>query len=279
MRSPSSLRRRARPGLGTLVDISLIEPSEARAAAAFDAAFGAVAAIERLMSAHDPASELNRLCGQAHLAPMRVHADTAEVLRLARVVHRESEGVFDVAVGRQMAAAGLLPALAADAATSGRGTTADIVHCADGRISFARPMRLDLGGVAKGHAVDCAIRALQRLGIEDALVNAGGDMRAIGKISHPIDLRFASGVRTVAMLQDGALASSCHADRALGSPSPHVDPRSSQAVNSRATVVVQAASAAVADALTKVALIAPARAGRACRAMRAEWRAFDYFSR
>lgn len=283
MRSPSSLQRRARPGLGTLVDITLAEPDPTRAAAAFDAAFDAVALIERLMSAHDPASELNRLCRQAHREPMQVHAETADVLRLAGVVHRESNGVFDVAVGGRLAASGRLPALPDHDAPDLSGTAADIIRHADGRIGFARPMRLDLGGLAKGHAVDCAIRALQGLGVEAALVNAGGDMRAIGTLAHPVDLRFAGGVRTVATLRDGALASSCHADLEAGGAGrhtrPHIDPRSGAAVRSRHTVVVQAASAAVADALTKVALISPAHADRACRGMRAQWRGFDYFSR
>lgn len=265
MNLPSSRHRRARPLLGTLVDITLDEPDAQRAHDAFDAAFAAVARVHALMSVHDPLSELCQLSDSAHLYPIHVHADTARVLRLAHAVHAHSNGIFDVA-----------------AHTGAGGSAADITVDADDGVRFARPLRLDLGGIAKGHAVDCAINVLQARGIASALVNAGGDMRCFGAAAHPVYLRFAGGVRAVAMLQDSALATSCNAGEASGVGSGartvHVDARSGHAVRRQDSIVVQAPSAAVADALTKVAMVCAVTADRACLAMRAQWRSFAYFS-
>ena len=273
----SSRHRRARPHLGTLVDITLDEPDEARAQEAFEAAFAAVARVHGLMSAHDPDSELRRLLLSAHRCAVRVHPDTARVLRLAQAVHAESKGIFDVA-----------------AHTGSGGSTDDIVIDADDRVRFRRPLRIDLGGIAKGYAVDCAVQVLQARGVAGALVNAGGDMRCFGATAYPVHLRFAGGVRTVALLRDAALAASCHAAdlerdtdadvdtdvdaAAARTPPPHVDARSGRTMRRPESIVVHARSAAVADALTKVAMVCAATADRACLAMQAQWRSFDYCS-
>lgn len=258
--------------LGTLVDITLLEADAQRANDAFAAAFAAVAQVHALMSVHDPLSELRALIGNAHLRRVRVHADTACVLRLAQAMHAASGGIFDVA-----------------AHTGAGGSSADIRIDADNSVRFERALRLDLGGIAKGHAVDCAIHALRSRGITSALVNAGGDMRCFGATAYPVDLRFAGGVRTVAMLRGSALAASSHAHREVETPQArraahvgapidaHIDARDGRVMRRRDTIVVQAPSAAVADALTKVAMVCSATADKACRAMQAQWRSFDYF--
>ena len=229
MSSLSNRPRRARPLLGTLVDITLDEADASRAQGAFDAAFAAVERVHALMSIHDPTSELCALMRTAHRHPVRVHADTARVLRLAQAVHAASHGIFDVA-----------------AHTGAGGGSADISIDTDDCVRFARALQVDLGGIAKGHAVDCAIHALQARGITSALVNAGGDMRCFGATAYPVHLRFAGGVRTVAMLQGAALAASTNAHREGDAPeaagTAHVDARSGRAVWRRDTVVVQAAS-------------------------------------
>src|SRR5258708_22076766 len=80
----------------------------------------------------------------------------------------------------------------------------------DNRVAFDTPLALDLGGIAKGFAVDRAVAVLRRHGIRAAVVNAGGDLRAIGP-AVPIHLRDPvdpSVVRFAGMLQDGAIATS-----------------------------------------------------------------------
>jgi FAD:protein FMN transferase len=143
------------------------------------------------------------------------------------------------------------------------------------RVRVLQPLWVDLGGIAKGYAVDCAVERLQALGVEAGLVNAGGDMRAFGGVAHPVHLRFFNRLMQVASLQNGALASSSNAEL---SPieTPHIDPRTGRSACSTHTVVVQARSAAVADALTKVALLCPATADKICTVWQAEWRAFSH---
>lgn len=267
--------RRARPALGTLVDITLDAANVARAMPAFEAAFAEVARIHALMSAHDERSDVMRLSRRAHLEPVHVHADTLAVLRLAMRLYELSDGVFDPAVGALMARAGYVPPVELDSQAM-RGSLADVVIADDGAVMFRRPLHLDFGGIAKGYAVDCAVQALSALDVAGALVNAGGDMRAFGVAEHRVQLRTAQGLSTIALLKDAALASSCHADRHASRTSPHLDARSGYAVDRQDSIVVHAPYAAVADALTKVAMVSATLADRACEALGAQWRAFAF---
>ena len=270
MRSaPRRQHRRARPALGTLVDITLDTDDDALAARGFEAAFAEIQRVHALMSAHDPRSDVVRLSLRAHLEPVTIHADTLAVLRQAIKLHRLSDGVFDPTVGALLARSGHVPALNVPPG----GSLADVVIAPDGAVRFKCPLHLDFGGIAKGYAVDRAVHVLARLQLPGALVNAGGDMRAFGDRAHPVQLRTAHGPQTVAMLKDAALASSCNAGLTA---SPHLDGRYGRGVLRDESVVVHAPSAAIADALTKVAMVSAPRADRACRALGAQWRAFPF---
>ena len=269
------LRRRAKALLGTLVEIGIAAPSEAAFLHATNLAFARVAEVHRSMSFHEPGSDLRAIARAPSGAVLQVSDDTARVLRLALDMEIRSGGLFNAAVAPALVANGLLP-MPDDAQTPRARTLADgIEWLSDSRLRVRAPVWIDLGGIAKGHAVDCAVIALEAAGATSGLVNAGGDMRAFGDAAHPVPLRFAAGLRRVAMLQDAALAASCNADCAGDTDSPHIDPRSGRGVRSPQSVMVQAFSAAVADALTKVALLCPATANRMCRGLRADWRAFD----
>ena len=279
-----ALRRRAKPWLGTLVEIAIEAPSEAAFLHATDLAFARVAEVHRAMSFHEPGSDVCAIARAPAGASLQVGADTARVLRLALDVELRSGGLFNAAIAPALVASGRLPrphgAQAAQAGTLAEGIEWLGAH----HLRVRAPVWIDLGGIAKGYAVDCAVSALEAAGIASGLVNAGGDMRAFGPAAQPVHLRFVDGLRPVAMLQDAALATSCNAE---GDPdsadansarvaSPHIDPRSGRSVRSPNSVVVQAFSAAVADALTKVALLCPATADRVCRSLRAQWRVFEH---
>ena len=276
------LQRRAKPLLGTLVEISIAAPGEAAFLRATELAFADVAEVHRLMSFHEPGSDLRRLARAAAGAVLTVGAHTWQVLRLALEMEVRSAGVFNAAVAPTLVANGLLPMPDAAQTPIACSLAEGIELLGDNRLRVLSPVWVDLGGIAKGYAVDCAVLRLQASGIASGLVNAGGDMRAFGSHSHPVRLRFAAGLKTIASLTDAALAASCNAgnvdnaDNANAAGSPHVDPRSRRAVRSPHSMVVQAPSAAVADALTKVALLCPDAADRMCPALRAQWRAFDY---
>ena len=273
------LKRRAKPLLGTLVEISIAAPSEAAFLRATDLAFADVAEVHRLMSFHEPGSDVRRLARAPAGAVLTVGAHTWQVLRLALEMEVRSGGVFNAAVTPTLVANGLLPMPDAAQTPIARSLAEGIELLGDKRLRVRSPVWVDLGGIAKGYAVDCAVLRLQASGIVSGLVNAGGDMRAFGPHAQPVRLRFAAGLKTIASLTDTALAASCNADNANNANaagSPHVDPRSRRAVRSPHSIAVQAPSAAVADALTKVALLCPAAADRMCPALRAQWRAFDY---
>ena len=275
-----ALRRRAKPWLGTLVEIAIETPSEAAFLHTTELAFARVAQIHRAMSFHEPGSDV---CGIAR-APagvsLQVSADTARVLRLAVDIELRSGGLFNAAIAPSLVASGRLPR-PPGAQAARAGTLAEGIEWLDERrLRVREPVWIDLGGIAKGYAVDCAVIALEAAGVTSGLVNAGGDMRAFGPAAHPVHLRFADGLRPVALLQDAALAASCNAEgddaTMARNTSPHIDPRSGCSVRSPNSVVVQAYSAAVADALTKVALLCPATASKICRSLRAQWRAFGH---
>src|SRR6185437_14298893 len=98
MTSRSSEVRRARPLLGTFVEIAVDGWCADSAHCAIDAAFAAIEEVQRRMSFHDPASTLSRLNREAAQRAVPVDAWTFAVLRAAARVHRVSGGAFDVTV-------------------------------------------------------------------------------------------------------------------------------------------------------------------------------------
>jgi len=274
MPSSSPAVERVKPLLGTLVSVRAAGADAERLQDAVDAAFDEIALIHRLMSFHQPDSEVSLLNRAAHRAPVTVHPHTAAVLRLACEMSAESDGAFDVTVAPELARRGLLPepdaAEMPDAAVDWR----DILL--DGETaSFRRPLWIDLGGIAKGYAVDRAIESLRRNGVEQGCVNAGGDLRLFGPEPEWVALRTdlqEDGDQPAILLREGSLAGS-------GGPSsrrgPHVDPRRRQRVGSARFACVAAESCAVADALTKVVLAAGRRAEPTLRRFSAEAHFYD----
>jgi thiamine biosynthesis lipoprotein len=120
----------------------------------------------------------------------------------------------------------------------------------------------DLGGIAKGYAVDLAIAALELHGVTSACVNAGGDLRVIGPSAWPVSIRAPGDPAAIAVrleLRNAALATSANyfsAKRLRGdiAVSPLVDGRDGRALTDATSVTVRAPTCAVADALTKVVM-------------------------
>ena len=164
------------------------------AEATFQAAWDAIAAVERAMSRFDPDSDVARFNAARPGAVVEVCRDTAHVLRVARYLARCSRGLFDVSLGSGPGAWSL--------SRAGRAFRLG---------KRAAGVRLDLGGIAKGHAVDGAFDALGRgLRGEGAWwVNAGGDLRVHG-VELPVRLRDEEhgGARPWIHLREGALATS-----------------------------------------------------------------------
>ncbi|MFT4045170.1 MAG: FAD:protein FMN transferase [Solimonas sp.] len=116
-----------------------------------------------------------------------------------------------------------------------------------------------LGGIAKGYAVDCATARLQAHGIEDACVDAGGDLCVIGR-GHPVRLRVDGTPQLPLLLVDDGAVASSGGDRSVATPHFHASGCST--VGAERFACVTAPSCMIADALTKLVLalgIGPAR--------------------
>ena len=271
---PSSSRpgrvERARPLLGTLVEIACVGlPSEA-AHARIDAAFAIVAEIHGLMSFHTPDSDVTRLNQRAAAGPVEVDPRTRAVLALALELAAASDGAFDITVAERLVAWGRLPRPPAAPEPDASACWRDIELCADGRVRFHRPLWIDLGGIAKGYAVDRAIERVADDRVVRWIVNAGGDLRVAGQGAEPVllqtDRPTAEGAAMLE-LEDASLASSRDAPAspagpgvattsggAAGASAVHVDGRNRRATAGGSFVSVVAKDCAVADALTKVVL-------------------------
>lgn len=226
---------------------------------AIDAAFGEIAAVHRLMSFHDPESDLSRLNRAAIGDPVAVHPHTYEVLRQAMELSACSNGCFDITVGAELVKWDLLPQLAR-AAESLHGSWRDMELRSGNKVVVHRPLCIDLGGIAKGFAVDRATECLRAHGAWQTVVNAGGDIRVQGKDAEQIQLSAASSQDRMAVveLRDGSVASSSghlqrrwHGGRLCG---PHVDGVHRTPAPAERFVCVIAERCIVADALTKVVM-------------------------
>ncbi|MFZ6682080.1 FAD:protein FMN transferase [Undibacterium sp. Tian12W] len=271
------MKRRAQPALGTLVEISIADAvdgsvdhvlDDAQIQAAFHAGFAVIHAIHNLMSFHSPDSEISRYNRAAVGSVLDIHPHTAAVLAAARDVYLHSDGLFDVRVARQLVAWDFLPAPT---------TTAVDAHELMGEmysLPFATQIYkhaddwLDVGGIAKGYAVDCAIAALQACGVQHACVNAGGDVRVLGQaqtvyIRDPQDPQRMAGQ---VQLTDKAMATSAsyfsqksvsrksvsRKDVAGGMRSALLHPATGQSIVDAHSYTVMAPNCLWADALTKV---------------------------
>jgi FAD:protein FMN transferase len=249
------LVRRCRAALGTFVEIA----APAGCEAAVEAAFADIAHIHARMSFHDEHSDLAVLRRAPAGAVVRVDPDTVAVLRIAASLYNRSAGLFDVSVGTRLVAMGFLPCPPDITLAQMHGTGANIEIVSDVEVRCSRPMLIDLGGIAKGYAVDHATATLRAAGVSTAVTNAGGDLRVIG--TQPVHLRDARGTIGEAIeLSDTALATSSnlHSRRRhrWRNVVPHVDGnRKCQPVDH--AVHVLAPDCVLADAMTKIALADP----------------------
>ena len=206
--------------MGTRVAVQLWSEDPALAQRAIDAVIAEMHRTDELMSTYKPGSQLSQVNAHAYERQVQVDADIIDVVEKALGYSRLSDGVFDVTY----ASVGYLfdyrkhvhPTDAQIAAALPAVDYRQVVVDHDARtIRFLKPgMRIDLGGIAKGWAVDRGIDILRELGIEHAMVNAGGDTRLLGDrrgkpwIVGIRDPRNEGKVVTRIPLQDEALSTS-----------------------------------------------------------------------
>ena len=258
--------KRARPLLGTLVAIRLQGLPVAEAHRAIGCGFAQISKIHSLMSSHERSSDVSQLNRTAHRKPVAVHSHTFEVLRRAISLASDSKGVFDPSIGGQLVDWGHLPAPDFSKAPDPKASWRDIELMSGDRVRFHRRLWIDLGGIAKGYAVDRGIAAIGHHSEVQCCVNAGGDLRVRGPAAERVRLKVQPAGNTIPVLEikNGSVASSSgyglgrrREGRAAG---PHLHGVRRRAVGARSFVTVLAEDCIIADALTKIVLAKGPRA-------------------
>ena len=172
--------------MGTSISVELWSEDRQAGVAAVDAVMQEMHRIDRLMSPYKEDSELSLINREAGRGPVRVGDEMMRLLDSAQQFSALSDGAFDItyaSVGRlfdyrQRLRPSEAQLAVARAAIGYRNLQLDLQA---GTVRFCKPgMCIDLGGFAKGHAVDNASRLLRERGIAHANVSAGGDSRVIG---------------------------------------------------------------------------------------------------
>jgi thiamine biosynthesis lipoprotein len=178
-----------RPVMGTFARVIVIAADERAAQACIEAAFGQISKIDELMSYHNPDSEISRLNRSAFENPVKVTPLTFQVIKKAIEFSQLTDSAFDVTVGplvdlwRQAGDANTVPTeQQLQEAGSRVGWDKLILKDNEQSVQFAVDgMQLDLGGIAKGFAIDRAVEAIEEVGGLGAMVDIGGDIRCYGK--------------------------------------------------------------------------------------------------
>ena len=254
--------------MGMQVDVLAQNESIQRCKGAFYEAFREIDRIENLLSAQRETSELARINQHAGRGPVQVSWETLAIIKRAVEYGKKFNGYFDISIGpisylwgfgwekkvvvpERSRIAALLPLV---------GYGKIIINERDTTIAFARDgMKLDLGGIAKGYAVDRAALILRQQGIKNFLLNADGDIYAAGYksdhqkwhvgIQHP---RSKQALIASFELSDFAVATSGDYERFIevdGKRYHHIfDPRTGYPAPLTQSVSVLASTAEEADA-------------------------------
>ncbi|MGH8249340.1 MAG: FAD:protein FMN transferase [Steroidobacteraceae bacterium] len=262
--------------MGTRIDVEVWHEDASRAAAAIDAVIAEMHRVDALMSHFKPDSQLSGINRDAAARPVKVDPELAALIARSLQFSELSGGAFDITY----ASVGYLydyrerrhPSEAEiEAALPAIDWRQVVVDHATSTVRFLKPgMRIDLGGIAKGHAVDSAIAILRRMGIEHGTVTAGGDSRVLGDrrgrpwivgIRHPDDRE-----RVIARipLEDAAISTSGDYERYFDEDGVRyhhiIDPKTGKSPKGVRSVTVIGPDATLTEGLTKsVFVLGPER--------------------
>ncbi len=265
--------------MGTVVSISIFDYSEPEHwRAHLDSAFTEIASLEKLTTIYDDSSEISTLNQMAGITSAQLSAQVLDLLRLSKQVGDLSGGSFDVSVAPVLNAwhfYSAKPLLPSDEEIRAALSLVDYrkIDVEDDRASLQQSgMSVDLGGIAKGRAVDLAAQKLLELGYLDFMVEAGGDLRAVASdatkglrkiwIQHPrAPDRFFASFR----LDEGAVATSGDYEKYFetrGKRYHHIlDPKTGYPASRAVSVTIIAETAAFADGLSTAVFVLGPRKG------------------
>ncbi len=257
--------------MGTAVSVELWAPGDMDGGALVEAVFAEFARLDHMMNPWNPDSELSRINREAAAGPVGASSEIIEVVQRALHYSRLSDGAFDISfasVGQHYDyRRGEMPD--AQELQVGRANIdyrAIQVDPGRGEIRFTRPgLQVDLGGIAKGYAVDRGIAILQAGGVTSAIVSAGGDSRILGDlqgrprtvgIRHP---RREGEYAALIPLADTAISTSGDYERFFivdGVRHHHIlNPRTGQSAREVQSASILAARAIDSDALSTTTFI------------------------
>ncbi|MEM7027217.1 MAG: FAD:protein FMN transferase [Pseudomonadota bacterium] len=243
---------RCKPLLGTYVEINIESEKDRETLLTLSTeAFAKIERIEQLMSFHNPDSELSFINKHAFNYPCSLSLETETVIQTALDISQITNGIFDVTIAPVLSAMGLLPDINVDTDESANWRDIDIQN---EMIHFNKPLQIDLGGIAKGYAVDLALSIFDDS--DDVVINAGGDMKMsqwqnkIVGIRHP-DL----SKNKIIDIPMRAAAVATSANYYLDGKSAIISPATKHAIKDDRSISIFADNCMHADALTKVAFL------------------------
>jgi thiamine biosynthesis lipoprotein len=261
--------------MGTRFKLILYATDQATANRAAQAAFQRIAELDGIMTDYRPTSELMLLCSKAGGDPVPVSQDLFTVLARSQEVAKRSDGAFDITVGPLVRLWRLSRRTQKLPDPEKLAKAKELVGYAKVHLDAAKRtvqldkagMQLDLGGIGKGYAADAALAVLKKLGIDRALVAAGGDIAVSGpppdadgwKIGiQPLEDPDADPERYL-LLRDAAVSTSGDAEQFVeidGKRYSHIlDPKTGLGLLGRMSVTVVARNGLTADPLTKVVAV------------------------
>jgi len=184
-----ALLKEARSLMGTVVEITIQDPDESKARTAMGEAFAEIRRIEGLMSFYRPDSEISRINRAAANEKVGVSEEVFHLLQDAQTLSRLTEGAFDITFSP-------LWQLWGECAKEKRLPSREELARAKSLVDYRRislferarqvkltlpGMKVNLGGIAKAYALNRAGVVLQDAGLNNFLINMGGDVLAAGE--------------------------------------------------------------------------------------------------
>jgi thiamine biosynthesis lipoprotein len=261
--------------MGTEVRIAIYTEDEPGARRAAAAGLAEILRLEALMTTWRPDSEVSRVNAQAGLGPVRVSDEVLEVVEAAQRASKLSDGAFDITFealhGLWKFDEDLEKKIPSDEAIKARLPLVDYRQLAVDRkaktLYLKRPgMRINLGGIAKGYAVDRAVAVLRKAGFQNAIVQAGGDLMCAGdKGGQP----WTAGIRDPRGERDDAFAVLRLSNHAFSTAGDYerffildqkryhhiLDPKTGKPATRSRSVTIYAPNALLADALDDAVFI------------------------
>jgi thiamine biosynthesis lipoprotein len=267
----------SQPIMGTEIRVELWHEDPAAASDAVAAVLAEMHRIDALMSSYQQASEISAVNRGAAAGPVAVSAELVTLLERSAEVSRMTGGAFDVTYASAGRFYDYREGVRPDQAQLSAAVEAIDYRYVQidrqaGTVRFAHPeVYVDLGGIAKGHAVDRAIELLLERGIDQAMVAAGGDSRIIGdRRGEPWtvgvqDPRKDGAMAVLLPLEDTAVSTSGDYERFFerdGVRYHHIlDPTTGDSAREVRSVTVLGPEATLTDALSTSVFVLGVRAG------------------